>query len=69
MVLDIVTSDRHMVYNSVGVDTDIVGAAGGDEATKSFVRSTATLEVVSNGLIVEVPRVELTILGSLIGHN
>jgi hypothetical protein len=69
VILDIVTSTWHMVNNSVGVDTDTVGAAGGDKAAESFARSTATLEVVSNGLIVEVPGVELTLLGPFIGHD
>jgi hypothetical protein len=69
VVLDVVAAARHVVNDGIGVDANTVGAASLDEAAEGITRAAATLKVVSNGLVVEVPGVELTFLGPFVRHD
>ena len=58
-----------MVDNGIGVDTDSSGSAGLNRVAELLTGSTTTLKLVRDGLVVEPPWVELTLLGPLVGED
>jgi len=66
---DIVTATRHMVHNGVSVDTDSVSSACLDHVAELFAGATTALKLVGSGLVVEVPRVEFTLLRPLVRED
>jgi hypothetical protein len=66
MVQNIVAATRHVVHNSVSVDTHTSSSASLNHVTELFARAATTLKLVRNRLIVKPPRVKLSILRPLV---
>ena len=69
MVEDVVASTGHVVDNSVSVDAHTSSSASLNHVAELFARAATTLKLVRDGLIVEVPGVEFSILRPLVGED
>ena len=62
MILDVVASAGHVVHDGICVDSDTCSSACLDHIAELLACTTSTLELVGDRLVIEPPRVELTVL-------
>ena len=69
MLLDVVASARHVVHDGICVDSYTCSPACLDHVAELLTCATSTLEFVGDGLVIEPPWVELTVLGPLVREH
>ena len=69
VVLNIVTTTRHMVDNCISVNTHTMGTTSCDQTAECITVTTSAIQVVRNWLIVEIPWIQLSVLRPFIRNH
>jgi hypothetical protein len=69
MVLNIVTTTRHMVDNCISVNTHTMGTTSCDQTAECITVTTSAIQVVRNWLIVEIPWIQLSVLRPFVRNH